>query len=80
MKLSTNSTPVKTRYIGPKFEESESYKIVSLQVEENIKSGRKKEEKRQRRMNQLRELEKAEQEEEVQEVVNDTNDFDLYFK
>ena len=58
------------RGFGPKFEDSDAYKTVTLQVEENNKKGRKKEEKRQQRMENIRVLDTP-----PPEVVEDTDRF-----
>lgn len=71
---SSNRTESSHRSLGPKFEDSDAYKAVSLHVEENVKAGRKKEEKRQKRMDSIRELNKPEPE--ADEVKDDN---DLYF-
>lgn len=70
-----SKSPTPTRgYYGPRFEESDAYKAVSLHVEENLEAGRKKENKRQKRMEALRELDKPES-----EAVEKTNDNDFFY-
>lgn len=66
-----SSSKSSNRSFGPKFEDSDAYKAVTLHVEENIKAGRKKEEKRQKRMDSIRELNKPEPEINEQKVESD---------
>ena len=41
--------------LGPKFEESDAYKTVSLHLKEKVAQGKKREERRQKKLMKLRE-------------------------
>lgn len=67
------------KYTGPLFEDSDAYKTVSLQLEDKLIAGQKKEAKRQKRMEILRESERHIEEDKESKQIEKDEDI-LFFK